>query len=227
MRRVAMHRALLRKPSPGRIAAFVFLVLLLTLYGNVMPFGRWAFLIGAGIGLAWGALVVRLTAWLERSGPAAEIAASTAVLFSTIGMACLTGSGFIYTLLFGAVLEEPSTTYAALSALMRPTVPYFIALNGALELLLVPIALALNWSLASPRGRLVAAAAFLYWVMRAWTYIAFADQRVSITQAPLSDIDVAWFRETLKSDCRVYMAGLATLLFGVAALQAPLAKISR
>src|SRR5262245_24967891 len=55
------------------------------------------------------------------------------------------GGGVLYLLLFWSVLREPSTTYAALSALMRPTVPFFIALNSAMEVLFVPLVVFLNW----------------------------------------------------------------------------------
>ena len=57
-----------------------------------------------------------------------------------------------------SVLREPSTTAAALSALMRPTVPYFIGVNTALEAVVVPLLVYANWGVPR-RGRLAVAGA--------------------------------------------------------------------
>jgi hypothetical protein len=139
-------------------------------------------------------------------------------------MAAIAGSGMIYMLVFGSVLDEPSATYAVLSAMMDPTVPYFIVLNGMLEMLVVPLMIALNWQAGGWRRWLMGAAAIIYWLMRAWTYAVFAEPRVTMSTTTLTDADMAWFRETIATDQRVYMVGLACILLVLAALQRDLRR---
>jgi hypothetical protein len=129
----------------------------------------------------------------------------------------LAGSGFLYVLVFGSALREPSLTNAVLSAMMRPTVPYYIALNSVMEVLFVPLVLFLNWDIAPARRWVVAAAAAVYVLQRAWTYIVYAERRLATGTAPLSQEDVAWFRQTLATDYRTVLNLVVMVLFAAAA----------
>jgi hypothetical protein len=211
------------RPGGAEFGALVFLVSLFALYGNVVPFGWSGFLLGAAIGVLWGLTLLAFVRALERGVARARIAADATLVVCAAGLASVAAAGLLYMLVFDGVLDEPTATHAVLSAMMAPTVPYFIVLNGILEMLVVPLALALNLD-GSLRGILVGAAAFLYWLMRAWTYAIFAEPRMTMGSATLSDADVALFRETLASDQRVYMAALAALLLALAALQRPLRR---
>lgn len=204
--------------SRAHAAAIAFLVSLFALYGNLMPFGTWGYLLGAGVGGAWGFILMALARWLERGGQGCAKAADASLLVAMVGFSAVAAAGMLYMLVFGAVLAQETATYAVLSAMMGPTVPYFIVLNGVLEMLVVPLALALNLGAGRMRGLLVGLAALIYWSMRAWTYALFAEPRVTMSTATLSDADVAWFRETIATDYRVLLVALACLLLVLAAL---------
>jgi hypothetical protein len=110
-------------------------------------------------------------------------------------------------------LREPTTTYAVLSALMQPAVPFYIVLNSSLELLLVPLMVFANWH-ADPRRRtLVLIGVAAYGAMRVWTYLVFAETRLEISQHTLSEADVAWFSQTLASDFRVVLNAITFVAF--------------
>lgn len=206
------------RPVGADYGAPFFLIPLFALYGNLMPLGAWGYLLGAVLGAIWS-LVLILAVRALRSDPArASIAADATLLLSTVGLGAVAASGLLYMLVFGAVLHEPTATYAVLSAMMGPTVGFFIVLNGLLEMLLVPLALALNLGKRRRQGLLIGAAALTYWLMRAWTYATFAEPRAAMSTRTLSDADVAWFRETIATDQRVYLVALACLLLVLAAL---------
>lgn len=59
----------------------------------------------------------------------------------------------MYILMMIEALDEPTTTYAVLSALMRPAVPFYIIINSLMELFIVPFAVLLNWD-AAMMGRI-------------------------------------------------------------------------
>lgn len=205
------------RPGGGEFGALLFLVSLFALYGNLMPFGLWGYLLGTCLGVALGAVLLLIVRRIARSGASKRLADAT-LLIALAGLVAVASAGTLYMLVFGAVLGEESTTYALLSAMMGPTVPFFIVLNGFLEMLVVPLVLALNlvdWRWPS---LFVAAAALIYWAMRAWTYAVFAEPRVTMSTATLSDADIAWFRDTIATDQRVYMVALAALLLLAAAL---------
>jgi hypothetical protein len=117
-----------------------------------------------------------------------------------------------------AVLAEPSTTYAVVSAMMGPTVPYFIAFNTAMETLVVPLAVYLCWD-APPRRPLVIAAARVYFAMRVWSYLGIASVRFEMASRPLSAEDVAWYQRTLGTDYRGVLNVACLALFLLAALR--------
>jgi hypothetical protein len=65
--------------------------------------------------------------------------ATASVLLAIIATGLLVGGGLMYGFLINAALDEPSATYATLSALMQPTVPYFIVVNTLMEALIIPL----------------------------------------------------------------------------------------
>jgi hypothetical protein len=213
------------RPGGGEFGALLFLVSLFALYGNLMPFGIWGYLLGACLGVAWGSVLLLIVRRIARSGVGRSLADAT-LLIAMAGLVAVASAGTLYMLVFGAILGEESTTYAVLSAMMGPTVPFFIVLNGALEMLVMPLVMALNLA-TSRHGILVGLAALIYWLMRAWTYAVFAEPRVTMSTATLSDADMAWFRDTIATDQRVYMVALAALLLLAAALGRHRASVTR
>ena len=115
----------------------------------------------------------------------------------------MTGAGLMYGWMMAAALNEPSTTYAVLSALMWPAVPFYITFNSAMELLLVALLVFWNWDTDTRRKTLVIVAVTAYFTMRVWTYAVFAETRLDIAQHALSPMGVEWFRQTLATDFRI------------------------
>jgi hypothetical protein len=84
-------------------------------------------------------------------------------------------------------------------------VPYYIALNSVMELLLVPASIFFNWDATPWRRWLTVAAAVVYVAQRVWTYAVYAEMRLKTGTSPLSDEDLAWFRRTLAADYRSFV----------------------
>ena len=88
---------------------------------------------------------------------------------------------------------------------MWPAVPFFIALNSTMEILLVGLLVFCNWDSYPRRRTLIILGVATYFVMRVWTYLVFAEVRLDIAQHALSPADVEWFKATLAMDLRVVL----------------------
>ena len=188
------------------------------LYGRVANRGLPGYLAGVAGGFLWSILAGLFASWLQRQ--AGSISGDTLLFCCIIDSGILAGSEILYLLVFGSALREPSLTNDVLSAMMRPTVPYYIALNSFMEVLFVPLVVFLNWDAgAAPRWVVVAAAA-LYVLQRSWTYIVYAERRLA-TGTALSAEDVAWFRRTLAQDYRTVLNLIVMALFAAAAFLRP------
>src|SRR5262249_10832908 len=120
-----------------------------------------------------------------------------------------------------AALNEPSTTSATVSALMWPAVPFYIALNSAMELLLLALLVFWNWDTDRRRRMLIVASVAVYFVMRVWTYLVFAEKRLDIASHALSAADIEWFRQTLAADFRIVLNIVVFALLLIAACIPP------
>ncbi|WP_021594558.1 SgcJ/EcaC family oxidoreductase [Actinomadura welshii] len=101
--------------------------------------------VGGLAGLGWALLVGWVTG---RIGTTSERRSKSEDVFVFCGVICaafLCCGGVMVILLMGAALDESSTTHQTLSAMMAPTLPYYIVGNTAMELLIVPAALFLGW----------------------------------------------------------------------------------
>lgn len=190
--------------SPYLIAVPIVAVIF-ALYGTVMPFGAAGYVGGAVVGVLWALVLGRVASWLlarERNpGRSANVSLFLCVLVAGSAL----GGGAMYMLLFTSVLREPSATYAVLSSLMAPTVPFFIALNGALEILLIPMVIFLNWDAGRRRRLLVVGGSLVFLVHRVWTYLVYAAPRVETGTHPLTATDLEWYTQTLAVDYRVVL----------------------
>ena len=127
----------------------------------------------------------------------------------------------MYASMMAAALSEPSMTYAVLSALMWPAVPFYITLNSAMELVLVALLVFWNWDTDGRRRALILAAVAAYFVIRVWTYLVFAETRLDIARHALSPGDVEWFKQTLATDFRTVFNLIAYVCLILAALLPP------
>ena len=99
---------------------------------------------GAVIGLLWSAVLGLIAGRLCRRDSWKPYLANAPVLVAIIATGLLIGGGYMYGFLMNAALGEPPTTYATLSALMQPTVPYYIVVNTLMEALIIPLVVFLN-----------------------------------------------------------------------------------
>jgi hypothetical protein len=137
---------------------------------NLGEFLPWpiAILIGATWGFLIGLVAQRIR---HRRAEDAMIAiAATGFAFAGCG-------GLMAILLLKGALNSTSLTGEALEQMFLPSIPYYIAVNSILEVLVIPLILYVGWRPGRRRILIVAAAA-LYFAMRVWTYIAFVPARL-------------------------------------------------
>jgi hypothetical protein len=133
---------------------------------------------GAGWGVALGLIMTLirekrvLGAWVE----------DAFVFLATLAAAFAACGGLMALLMLNGALDSSSLTGETLEATFLPTIPYYIAANGVLELLLIPGLLVLGWR-AGRRRLLIVLAAGLYFVLRVWTYVAFRPARLGFADA--------------------------------------------
>lgn len=100
---------------------------------------------------------------------------------------------------------------------MKPAVPYYIVINSLMELLIVPFAVFLNWDATPKRRTFILIGVVLYFVIRVWTYLVYAETRLEISEQALTAADVEWFKRTLATDYRVVLELISQAFFILAA----------
>jgi hypothetical protein len=175
---------------------------------------------GATTGLLWALLTGYGAAWLNRHWRS-SVRANTPLFLAILASGLMTGAGLMYGWMMTAALNEPTTTGAALSALMWPAVPFYIVLNSAMELLLIALLVFWNWDADRRRRALIVAGVTVYFVMRVWTYLVFAEARLDIASHTLSAADIEWFRQTLAGDFRIVLDVAVFVLLLMAACIPP------
>ena len=207
--------------SLGRIGPYLvavpFLTVIFGFYGTLLPFGVLGRFGMALVGLLWALVLGFVAGRLARREAWRAPLANAPLLLGIVATGLMIGGGVMYGAMMEAALGEPSTTYAVLSALMQPAVPYFIILNTTMELLLVPLLVFWNWDTGPKRKALVLIGVIAYLAMRIWTYLVFAEMRLGLSQQTLSAADVAWFEQTLATDFRIVLNVLTFACFLLAA----------
>jgi hypothetical protein len=188
-------------------------------YGKIFaPGGIVGPIAGALAGLVWAMLIGLIANRLMRRRAWIALLANAPVALAIIAIGLMTGAGLMYGWMMAAALSEPSTTYAVLSALMWPAVPFFITLNSTMEILLVGLLVFCNWDSDSRRRALILLGVAAYFAMRVWTYLVFAEPRLDIARHALSLADVEWFKATLAMDLRVVLNLISYICLVLAAL---------
>lgn len=211
-----MNNTIVQRSGPYLVAV-PFAMIIFGFYGTFLPFGLLGILGFAVAGSLWALFLGFVAQRLMRREAWREWLANASVLLSIIAIGLLAGGGFMYTFMLNAVLDEPSTTYDILSALMGPAVPYYISINSLLELFVIPFVIYFNWNVDRKRRTFSLIGVVLYLVMRVWTYLIFAETRLEISTQPLSEADVEWFKQTLASDYRVILELIMQIFFILAA----------
>jgi hypothetical protein len=186
-------------------------------YGLFLQFGILGIIAFASVGFLWALILGLVTRRLMRRDAWIGLLANAPLSLGIIATGLLMGAGLIYIFMMNAALDEPSTTYAVLSALMKPAVPYYIILNSLMELFIIPFVVFLNWNTNPKRRTYIIIGVVLYFIMRVWTYLVFAPTRLEISGRTLSDADVEWFKQTLATDYRVILILITQIFFILAA----------
>ncbi|MEV5962169.1 hypothetical protein AB0L70_10420 [Kribbella sp. NPDC051952] len=174
------------------------------------------------IGAAWGCLIGLIA---TRIGARPRVADGLIVL-GTAGFAFAGCGGLMAILLLNGALNSTSLTGEALEQMFLPSIPYYIAVNSILELLIIPAVLYVAWR-PGRRRILIVAAAVLYFAMRVWTYLAFVPARLGWADSdhsiqPLSDVERAQAaKDLMLDDPRWILLLIMFVLFVLAAFLRP------
>ncbi len=202
--------------APYWLAA-LFAMVIFGSYGTLLPFGLPGVVGLAGAGLVWAFLVGLAAQPLMRRATWHKRLANASVFVSIMAVGPMAGAGYMYIAMMLAAVDELSMTYAGLSALMQPAVPFYIVLNSLLELLVMLLVVFSNWHVDRKRRMYSLIGVGLYLVMRIWTYLVYAEMRLEISTHTLSAADVAWFKQTLATDYRPALLLLILACFILAA----------
>ncbi|MGH3915529.1 MAG: hypothetical protein ACRDTC_19295 [Pseudonocardiaceae bacterium] len=172
--------------------------------------------IGAAVGLGWALLLGFIAARVGRHQGWNAKVEDALVFVGVIATAFLLCGGIMASLLIGGALNEPSTTYETLSALMFPTLPYFIISNSLMELFVIPAIVFFGWRSGTRRILLLWSVA-AYFAMRVWTYLVYAENRIETATGALSAEDVQWYKDTLAVDYRPVLIAVMLILLLLAA----------
>jgi len=205
-----------RKRYGPYLVAVPITTLIFAMASLALQLGALGVAAGAVIGLVWSMVLGFLAGRLSRRNSWKPYLANAPVFLAIIATGLLIGGGLMYGFLMNAALGEPSTTYATLSALMQPTVPYYIVVNTLMEALIIPLVVFLNWHIPKRRA-LILIGVLVFFVMRVWTYITYGEMRLEISTHPLSTADVEWFKATLKNDYRGVLNIITQVAFILAA----------
>ena len=133
-------------------------------------------------GAAWGTAVGLAVTWLRSKPTAAAWVEDSLVFVGTIAVALAGCGGVMALLVLNGALGSSSLTGETLESMFLPMIPYYIAANAPLELLIIPGLLVLGWR-AGKRRILIVVATALYFALRVWTYLAYRPARLGFAES--------------------------------------------
>jgi hypothetical protein len=140
------------------------------------------FPVAVAVGAGWGIMVGTAATWLRsRPKPAAWVENSL-VFIGAIALAFAACGGVMALLMLNGALSSSSLTGETLEAMFLPMIPYYIAANAPLELVIIPALLFLSWR-AGRRRVLIVVGAALYFGLRVWTYVAYVPARLGFAES--------------------------------------------
>jgi hypothetical protein len=138
--------------------------------------------IAVAVGAAWGIVLGIGATWLRsRPKPAAWVEDSL-VFLGTVALAFAACGGVMALLMLNGALGSSSLTGETLEEMFLPMIPYYIAVNAPLELLIMPGLIYLGWRSGRRRVLIVIGAA-LYFALRVWTYLAYVPARLGFAES--------------------------------------------
>jgi hypothetical protein len=168
---------------------------------------------GAALGLAWSVVLGIAVERVLRTRHGQHRLANGSVFLAIVASGVIFGGGLMYGLLMRAAAVAPAEV---LSAMMQPTIPFFIILNTPLELVVVPCAIFANWQ-NHTRRRLILISAASFYVLRIWSYLAYVPNRMEIASRALLPRDIEWFQRSMVVDYRPVLVAVVFVAFTIAA----------
>jgi hypothetical protein len=138
--------------------------------------------VAVAVGAAWGIVLGIGATWLRSKPKPAAWVEDSLVFLGTIALAFSACGGLMALLMLSGALRSSSLTGETLEEMFLPMIPYYIAVNAPLEMLVMPGLIYLGWR-AGKRRLLIVAGAALYFAMRVWTYIAFVPARLGFAES--------------------------------------------
>ncbi len=134
-------------------------------------------LIGGIGGLVWALVLAYLVRLLDRTERWKDRLATAVLVAAAATLFTMMGGGLYEGMLMSKALEtEPEwITTITSGPLADQVILYFIILNSLMEVILVPLALFLNWPFPKRRAY-VFVAGLIFYALRIWTYLYFAPQ---------------------------------------------------
>jgi hypothetical protein len=177
------------------------------------------------VGAGWGIAVGITATWLNSKPKPAAWVEDSLVFIGTIALAFAACGGVMALLMLNGALDSSSLTGETLESMFLPMIPYYIAVNAPLELVIIPILLFLGWR-AGMRRMLIVVGAALYFALRVWTYVAYVPARLGFaesayTTAPMSAAERHQAYLDLKVDDPRWILVLVSLAVFIAAASFP------
>lgn len=138
--------------------------------------------VAVAVGAGWGIVLGVGATWLRSKPRVAAWVEDSLVFLGTIALAFAACGGVMALLMLDGALGSSSLTGETLEEMFLPMIPYYIAANAPLELLIIPGLLYLGWR-AGKRRVLIVIGAALYFALRVWTYLAFVPARLGFAES--------------------------------------------
>jgi len=138
--------------------------------------------VAVAAGAGWGILLGVAAGWLRTKPKAAAWVEDSLVFLGATALAFAGCGGVMALLMLNGALSSSSLTGETLEAMFVPMIPYYIAANAPLEILIMPGLIYLGWR-AGNRRTLIIAGAALYFALRVWTYLAYVPARLGFADS--------------------------------------------
>ena len=136
-------------------------------------------------GAVWAGMIGLVASRVRRKPTVSAWVEDGLVALGTTAMALFAFGGAIGLMMLGSALDSSSITGETMVTMFLPSIPIAIAANVPTELFVIPGLLILAWRTGFRRVLIVVAAG-LYFVLRVWTYLVFASDRLDFADAERS-----------------------------------------
>jgi len=202
----------------GRPVVFVLLMIIFGFYGSMIHMGIIGNLLGLLLGFSWAVVISLIGMLLRKPKSWRPKLANGTLIGMIVALGLLSGAGIMYIGMMTEALNQASLNNSMLSALMQPAVPYYITMNSLIEMVIVPLLILCNWNGSAKRKAFMIAGLAVWLAMRIWTFLAYAEMRLDVSQGTLSAADIEWFKQTLAVDYRYVLELIAEVLLILAAI---------